>query len=315
MTGNNVPEHLPAPPHNPLRAALWMTGAITSFSAMAIAVRELKGAHDTFEIMTVRSLVGLLIVVAVAAAMGRLHEVSARRLGGHVLRNAIHFTGQNLWILAVTLIPLAQVFALEFTTPIWVLILSPFFLGEKLTRPRMLAATLGFVGILVVARPDVGGLNLGMLAAAASAVCFALTGITTKVLTRYEGIVSIMFWLTLLQGVFGATLALWDGAVRWPTAATWPWLLVIGVTGVVAHFCLTSALRLASASFVMPIDFARLPLIAVAGAVLYGEAIEVTVLAGAALIFAGNYLNIWAETRRTRGGHAADGQPPGAPHR
>jgi drug/metabolite transporter (DMT)-like permease len=160
---NLVPQPTPTsnplhtPPHNPLRAALWMTGAITSFSAMAIAVRELKGAHDTFEIMAVRSAVGLLIVLAVAFATGRLGEVSAQRLGGHVLRNAIHFTGQNLWILAVTLIPLAQVFALEFTTPIWVLLLSPFFLGERITRLRLLAAVLGFVGILVVARPDLAG--------------------------------------------------------------------------------------------------------------------------------------------------------------
>lgn len=294
------------PPHRPLTAALWMTGAITSFSAMAIAVRELKGAHDTFEIMAVRSAVGLLIVLAVAFATRRLGEVSAQRLGGHVLRNAIHFTGQNLWILAVTLIPLAQVFALEFTTPIWVLLLSPFFLGERITALRLLAAVLGFVGILVVARPDLAGgntagANLGMAAAAASAVCFALTGITTKVLTRRESIVSIMFWLTLLQLVFGAVLALWDGVVRWPTAATWPWLVLIGVTGVVAHFCLTSALRLAPASFVMPIDFARLPLIAVAGAVLYGESIDASVLAGAAIIFAGNYINVWAETRRRQG--------------
>jgi drug/metabolite transporter (DMT)-like permease len=190
------------------------------------------------------------------------------------------------------------VFALEFTTPIWVLVLSPFFLGERITRLSVLAAVLGFVGILVVARPDVGGVNLGMAAAAASAVCFALTGIATKVLTRREGIVSIMFWLTLLQLVFGAGMALWDGEVRWPTAASGPWLVLIGATGVVAHFCLTSALRLAPASFVMPIDFARLPLIAVAGAVLYGEAIDAAVLVGAAIIFAGNYVNVWAETRR-----------------
>lgn len=288
------------PEHNPPRAALWMTGAITSFSAMAIAVRELKGAHDTFEIMAVRSLVGLVIVLAAALATGRLGEIRAHRLGGHVLRNAIHFTGQNLWILAVTLIPLAQVFALEFTTPIWVLLLSPLFLGERITRLRVVAALMGFVGILVVARPDAGHLNLGMAAAAASAICFALTGITTKVLTRHESIVSILFWLTVLQGVFGIVMAFWDGVVHWPTAASLPWLVLIGVTGVVAHFCLTSALRLAPASFVMPIDFARLPLIAVAGAVLYGEAIDAAVLVGAAIIFAGNYLNVWSETRRSR---------------
>ena len=296
----STPKNLNTQPHNPLRAALWMTGAITSFSAMAVAVRELKGAHDTFEIMAVRSAVGLLIVLAAAWATGRLKEIRGDRLGGHVLRNAIHFTGQNLWILAVTLIPLAQVFALEFTTPIWVLLLSPFFLDERITRLRVLAAAMGFAGILVVARPDVGGVNLGMAAAAASAVCFALTSITTKVLTRRESIVSIMFWLTVLQLLLGSVMAFWDGEVRWPTAASLPWLVLIGITGVVAHFCLTSALRLAPASFVMPIDFARLPLIAVVGAVLYGEAVDAAVLVGAAIIFAGNYLNVWSETRRSR---------------
>jgi len=278
-----------------------MSGSITSFSAMAIAVRELKGAHDTFEIMAMRSAVGLVIVVAIALAMGRLKEVRTDRLGGHVLRNAVHFTGQNLWIWAVTLIPLAQVFALEFTAPVWVLILSPFLLGEKITRLRLLAAVLGFVGILIVARPNVHTLNLGVVAAAASAICFALTNITTKVLTRREGIVSILFWLTLMQLVFGCVLAFWDGSVRWPTAASLPWLVVIGVTGLLAHFCLTSALRLASASFVMPIDFIRLPVIVVAGTVLYGESVDAAVLIGAAIIFAGNYVNVWSETRRPRG--------------
>lgn len=284
-----------------MRAALWMTGAITSFSAMAISVRELEGAHDTFEIMAARSAVGLLIVAAVALATGQLKDVRTNRLGGHVLRNAIHFTGQNLWILAVTLIPLAQVFALEFTAPVWVLVLSPLLLGEKITRPRLVAAVLGFVGILIVARPNVQTLNVGVVAAAASAICFALTNISTKVLTRHEGIVSILFWLTLMQLVLGCVLALWDGVVRWPTAASLPWLVAIGVTGLAAHVCLTSALRLASASFVMPIDFIRLPVIAVAGMVLYGESVDAAVLVGAAVIFAGNYINVWSETRRLPG--------------
>lgn len=284
-----------------MRAALWMTGAITAFSAMAISVRELQGAHDTFEIMAARSAVGLLIVAAVALATGLLKDVRTNRLGGHVLRNAIHFTGQNLWILAVTLIPLAQVFALEFTAPVWVLVLSPLLLGEKITRPRLVAAVLGFVGILIVARPNVQTLNVGVVAAAASAICFALTNISTKVLTRHEGIVSILFWLTLMQLVLGCVLALWDGVVRWPTAASLPWLVAIGVTGLAAHVCLTSALRLASASFVMPIDFIRLPVIAVAGMVLYGESVDAAVLVGAAVIFAGNYINVWSETRRLPG--------------
>lgn len=276
----------------PFAAAAWMLGAIASFTIMAISAREIGGFHDTFEIMTFRSLVGLGLVVAFAGLSGRLGEIRTDRLGTHAMRNAIHFTGQNLWFLALTMIPLAQVFALEFTAPVWVVILSPLLLRERITRVRALAAGLGFAGILLVAQPEFGNLDPGVVAAAASALCFALTNITTRALTRHEGIVSILFWLTLMQLVMGCASAAWDGSVTWPDARTLPWLMLIGVAGVVAHLCLTSALSLAPASFVMPIDFARLPVIALVGMLVYEEALDPLVLVGAVVIFAGNYLNV-----------------------
>ena len=292
-----LPDHAP-PEYRPLAAALWMTGSIASFTAMAVAARQIKGLHDTFEIMAARSFIGFFIVIGVCAAMGKLGQIHADRLGGHGLRNVIHFTGQNLWFWALTMIPLAQVFALEFTAPIWVIILSPFFLGERITRARVIAAGLGFIGILIVARPDFTALNPGVLAAAACAICFALTNIATKALTKHETIVSILFWLTLMQFVMGATLAAWDGQINWPTSLSAPWLILIGGAGVLAHLCLTSALRLAPATFVMPIDFVRLPLIAVIGAAFYAEPFEALIFVGAGLIVLGNWINIRAETRK-----------------
>ena len=266
---------------------------------MAVAARQIGSVHDTFEIMAARSLIGLIIVLIVASVSGSLSQISRTRVPGHLLRNVIHFTGQNLWFWALTMIPLAQVFALEFTSPIWVMVLSPLLLGEKITRVRVIAALMGFAGILIVAQPDINALNLGVLAAAGSALCFALTNIATKRLTRAESILSILFWLTLMQFIFGATLAAWDGDVTWATWATAPWLFLIGCAGVLAHLCLTSALRLAPASFVMPIDFARLPIIAAIGAVLYGETVQFSLILGAALIILGNLINIRAETRKT----------------
>lgn len=286
------------PAERPLAAALWMIGSIASFTAMAVATREIKGYHDTFEIMAVRSLIGLLLVVSISTALGRLGEVRTQRIGGHLLRNIIHFTGQNLWLLALMMIPLAQVFALEFTSPIWVIILSPLFLGEQITRTRLLAAALGFLGILIVARPDFNAVNLGVLAAAGSALCFALTNITTKVLARGETMIAILFWLTAMQLVMGCAIAAWDGHINWPTVQTMPWLFVIGCAGIFAHLSLTSALRLAPASFVMPIDFVRLPLIALIGALFYAEALDPLIFLGAALIVGGNLINIRAEARR-----------------
>ncbi len=284
--------------HRPIAAAVWMTGSIFSFTAMAIAARSVSDVHDTFEIMMWRSVVGFCLVLAVAGTLGRLIEIRRERLGQHLLRNVVHFTGQNLWFWALTMIPLAQVFALEFTSPIWVILLSPLVLGEKLTRARLFAAGMGFIGILLVARPDFSNLDPGVLAAAASALCFAATSLLTKKLTRGESIVSILFWLTLMQGVFGLVTAGIDGVIHLPTGQTLPWLILIGFCGVLAHLCLTTALSLAPASYVVPIDFARLPVIAAVGMLFYAEPLDPYVLLGAAVIFLGNWANIRAETRK-----------------
>ena len=146
----------------PLKAALWMIGAIFSFTAMAVAAREISQTHDSFEIMAARSIIGLALVLIIGKAVGQLGHISGHRLSGHFWRNIVHFTAQNLWFWSLTMIPLAQVFALEFTSPIWVILLSPLVLGEKLTRPRLIAAGMGFVGILMVARPDFAALNPGV---------------------------------------------------------------------------------------------------------------------------------------------------------
>lgn len=280
-----------------IRAALWMIGAIVSFTAMAVSGRELGGQYDTFEIMMYRSAFGLLIVICVAKYAGTMGQINRDALGLHMIRNVVHFSGQNLWFYALTVIPLAQLFAFEFTTPLWVIVLAPLLLGERLTRIGALAALMGFIGILVVARPSVEGINSGMIAAACCAIFFALTFITTKKLTARQTITGIMFYLTLLQLIFGVMTAGYDGAITAPTLSALPLLLVIGICGLVAHFCIAKALSLAPATIVSPIDFARLPVIAIIGMLAYNETLDVWVFVGAGIIFAGNYLNIWNETR------------------
>lgn len=283
-----------------VKAALWMTGAIASFSSMAVAGRELSAVHDTFEIMMYRSFVGIAVVSLVLSVTGKWGQVSTRAFGLHALRNCVHFTGQNLWFLAITLAPLAQVFALEFTMPLWVILLSPIFLGERLTPMRLLAALIGFAGIMLVARPGATPLGAGVLAAAAAAFFFALTTISTKRLTAVASVGCIMFWLTVMQAVLGLAAAGFDGDIALPSAATIPFLVLVGLAGLLAHFCIANALSIAPASVVVPIDFARLPTIAIIGMLLYDEVLDPWVFVGAVVIFAGNYLNILNETRRNR---------------
>ncbi|WP_170324738.1 DMT family transporter [Ruegeria arenilitoris] len=281
------------------KAALWMTGAIASFSSMAIAGRELSVTHDTFEIMFYRSLVGICVVALILSLTGKWHQISTFKLGLHGVRNLTHFAGQNLWFYAVTAIPLAQVFALEFTQPIWVILLSPLLLKERLTPVRVLSALIGFVGILIVARPGAVPLSAGVLAAALSAVFFALTTISTKTLTRFASIGCIMFWLTVMQAFLGLIAAGADGQITLPTLTTMPFLLLVGLAGLLAHYCITNALAIAPATIVVPFDFARLPTIAVVGMILYHEPLDHWTLLGAAVIFSGIFMNVQAENRNS----------------
>ncbi|MGR3717828.1 MAG: DMT family transporter [Thermohalobaculum sp.] len=280
------------------RAALWMTGAVVSFSLMAVAGREVSSDLDTFELMMYRSLIGAVIVTAIGAATGRLAQARTERLRLHAVRNVFHFAGQNLWFYGVAVIPLAQLFAFEFTTPLWVALLAPLVLGEVLTAKRAVAVGLGFLGILIVARPGISPLGIGHLAAALAAIGFAGTVLATKRLSRTETVWTILFWMTWMQALFGLVCAGIDGDIALPQAASVKWVVIVGLCGLTAHLSITSALRCAPASVVAPMDFARLPIIAVVGMVLYDERLEIAVFAGAALILAGNLMNIRAARRR-----------------
>lgn len=284
---------------NPIiRAAFWMSGAIVSFSLMAIAGRAVALDLDTFEIMMYRSIIGVVIVVIVASVTGHLGDIKARKLGLHSLRNISHFAGQNLWFYAITVAPLAMVFALEFTSPLWAMFLAVFILGEKLNLIKILSAIVGFGGILIVARPFGGAIEFGLVMAALSAIGFAGSAVFTRLLTRTENITSILFFLTLMQFVLGIGFSGFDGDIALPNSSSIPWLALIAICGLVAHFCMTTALSIAPAVTVMPIDFIRLPVIAFIGMLFYAEALDPWVFLGAIVIFGANYVNIWHASRR-----------------
>ena len=279
-------------------ASLWMLGAVLSFCLMAIAGREIAPNLAPYEIMFYRSLVGIPVVLFFGAFAGTLHQITFRKLNIHIYRNIFHFAGQNLWFYAVALIPLAQVFALEFSFPIWVALVAPFMLGERLTRTRITAAIVGFMGILFIARPGFIALNLGVIAAAFCAIGFAGSYIFTKILTRDVSITCILFWLTVTQAIFGAVVSWIGGGISPLQAGTVFWVILIGLAGLFAHYCITSALELAPAIIVAPMDFVRLPLIASIGLLLYGERIDLFVIIGAVMIIGANYSNIYFENKQ-----------------
>ena len=280
-----------------LKAAFWMAGAIASFSSMALAGREVTRSLSTFELMFYRSAIGLVLVLGWAALGPGLARLATRRPGLHLARNLSHFAGQNFWFYAIATIPLAQVVAFEFTTPLWVALLAPIFLHERLTARRAVAVLIGFCGMLLVARPGPDGVSAGMIAALCAALGFAGSALATKRLTATEPVWRILFWLALMQLVFSALIVGRDLHVPWPAPGLWPFLVVIGITGLTAHLCLTSALATAPAVIVMPIDFLRLPTVAILGMIFYDEPLVAIVFIGAGIIFAANLANLRAEIR------------------
>lgn len=293
-----APDTIVRPASQPLKALAWMMMAIASFAAMAVGGREIQAEMNTFELMLYRSAIGFVVVVAIAAVQGGLGTVwRTRHARLHVTRNLFHYTGQNLWFFAVALIPLSQLTALEFTNPIWVAMLAPFLLGEKLTRARVIAAGLGFCGVLVVAQPGVSPFGPGHTAALAAGFCFALNTLYTRKIMAFDPVMCVLFWMTLSQGLMSLALSL-PGGVPIPSTAILPWILVVGLTGITAHYALTSALRFAPANVVAPMEFLRLPILAMVGMLMYGEPLRVAVFVGAAIIIAGNLVSLRAETRR-----------------
>ena len=276
----------------------WMTGTLLSFSVMAIAIRGLSGSLSILEILTVRAAVGLAIVCAVMALRPELRlNLNRRRLPLHLLRNGIHFGSQYLWAWSLLLLPLATVFALEFTMPAWTIVLAPFFLGERMTASRVGAVVLGIAGVLVIVRPGLETFQPAALMVLVAALGYAVQIIATKKLTTTESTFAIVFWMNVIQfalGVAGAGV-LFVGRIGIDLV---PAIIGLGASGLFAHFCLTNAFRAGDASLVIPLDFMRIPLIAVVGWWLYSEPLDVFVFAGAGLIITGILWNLRSETRR-----------------
>jgi drug/metabolite transporter (DMT)-like permease len=276
----------------------WMTGTLLSFSIMAVAIRGLSASLSIVEILTLRAGVSLMIVLAVMALRPELrHDINRKRLGLHVLRNTVHFGSQYLWAWSLLLLPLATVFALEFTMPAWTILLAPFFLGERMTPSRIGAVFLGIAGVLVIVRPGLETFQPAALMVLAAAFGYAVQIIATKKLTLTQSTFAIVFWMNVMQlalGIAGAGVT-FVGKIEWDIV---PAILGLGAAGLFAHYCMTNAFRAGDASLVVPLDFLRIPLIAVVGWWLYSEPLDLFVFAGAGLIISGILWNLRSEARR-----------------
>jgi drug/metabolite transporter (DMT)-like permease len=242
--------------------------------------------------MELRSILGFFMLYPLVRINGGFAAMRTSRPLQHILRNLIHYAAQLGWFFALTLIPLGQVVSIEFTMPIWTAILATSFLGERMTAGKILAIVLGVLGVIIIVRPATGDINPGQLIALGAAVGFGISVAMMKSLTRTETTLSIIFWMLVIQSAAGffPSLYVW----RWPSAYALGWIAVIAFCGTFSHYCMARAMLHADATVVLPMDFLRVPLTAIAGWLIYSERLDIFTLLGAALILTGNLMNLRA---------------------
>ncbi|MBD9528199.1 DMT family transporter [Paracoccus sp. PAR01] len=271
-----------------------MALSMSSFIAMSVGSRELAQTLSIRQVLFFRALVGLFVIAPFLPRLWpELRQMRSLKL--HFLRNFVHFTAQYFWTIGVVLLPLASVFALEFTAPIWVAFFAWGILGEKLTRARILANIGGFIGVLVIVRPGFEVIDPAAGLVLLAAVGYGLSLVLVKRLTRDCSPAAIVVWMILIQLPLGLAAALTDWRPVHMTDI--PWMLVAGAGALSAHFCMAQALRRLEASIIMPVDFLRVPLAAIAGYLLYHERVDLFVFLGAAIILGSNFQAMRAERR------------------
>ena len=276
-----------------------MLGALLSFSAMAVSIRELsRGGLTIFEILAIRSGVALCFLILLLIFRPSLRPYALpRRMTLNVFRNIVHYASQYAWALALTMLPLATVFSLEFTMPAWTALLAVWLLDERMTVSRGGVVVLGLIGVLVILRPGIAGFNPAVFLVLMAAFGYAITMVATKKLTMTEPTFAIVFWMAVIQlplSLAGSDLAAF-AHLHWSDSLP---VLGVGIAGMTSHYCLSNAFRSGDATLVVPLDFLRIPLIAVVGWIFYGEKLDVFVLFGAMIIISGVLWNLRSETRR-----------------
>lgn len=277
-----------------------MIGAILAFSLTAIAGKEAmhpsnENAVSISQLVFFRNLIGFVLILLLVYRR-YLKQGLALNDGlfkFHLGRNVSHFVGQWCWFYGLSILTLAQVFAIEFTVPIWTAIFASLLLSEKITRYRLLAIMFGFIGVLVILRPGFVIIVDAAWVVLFSAIAYALSHTLTKRLTSEVSVLSILFYMHIIQLPLALVLVSFDFA--WPQGITWIYIACTAIAAIAAHYCIAKALSNGDAMLVMPMDFLRLPLIGVLGVLLYNEAVDVWLLVGAGIMLLGNMLALKKE--------------------
>ncbi len=278
-----------------VKGLLWTSAGGLCLSVLNAVMRGLTLQLDPLQSQFLRYGFGLLVMLPLILRAG-LAAYVPRQIGGQFLRGAVHTAGLCLWFVALPKIPLADMTAIGFTGPIFIMIGAYLFFKEPMRWERWLAATIGFVGVVIVVGPKLsgagGGYNLVMLA---SAPLFAASFLLTKALTRYERVEVIVVWQAITVTLFSLPLAL----LHWqaPTLVQWGTFFICGILGSAGHYCLTRSFGIADISATQSVKFLDLVWSAALGWLIFSDTPAQSTLAGGVVICAST---LWIARREAR---------------
>ena len=279
---------------NALKGIIWMVLATVGYSLNAGLVKHLSAELDTFEMVFWRSVFATIFLLPWLVRNFSLGLGAVERQWKlFMLRGLLTYAAMATTYFALANIPIAEVYALQFTNSLFTILAAVLILREKAGLRTWLACTVGFGGVLIILRPGFEEISIAALAALASAVLYSATNVTIKILSRTEATTTITVFGNLIMLLISAIPVLLDFSL--PSLEVFPWIIALAIFTTAGQWCLAHAIGLADARVVWPFDFLRLPLTALIGWFFFAQLPDAWTWVGAVVIFAAGYYVIRLE--------------------
>lgn len=289
--------------------------AVLCFSVNDVAIKFLSGDYALHQITLIRSMIGISVLLGVIVPLeGGFQILRTRRLPIHMLRGLCVVFANMTFFTGLSVLPLADAVAVFYISPLIITSLSVLFLGEKVGLFRWGAVFIGMLGVLIMLRPSLDGIQVALLFPIAAAFGYAVLHILTRKIGLTESASTMAFYIQLMfifvSGAIG--LGLGDGAYSgrggdvfefvlrgwvWPAYVDYPILILIGVTSAAGGYCISQAYRLSEASLIAPIEYVAMPIAIFFGLVVFGEWPDLVAWTGTVLIIGAGLLVVWRERR------------------
>lgn len=271
-------------------------GSMFFLSAMNIALRILSDDLHSTQIVVMRHVWSIILILLWSSWLARgIPQFHSKRMSGHFWRATFGICAMEMWFYSISIMNVTLATALSFTTPIFSTILAIIFLGEKAGIRRWSAIIIGFIGMLIILRPDVSGVsNAGWIVIGAS-ILMACSGVMVKGLTSSESPETIVFYMSLFMLIWSIPVAVpfWQSFTLYHTGMAF----IIASCSTLAHLLIARALMTTEISVFAPFDFMRLVFTAALAYMFLGETIDTYTITGSAVIIASSIYIAYREAK------------------